>query len=97
METHEICTILLYFLFFKVTIPKISGLVVLLTHVGVDGNRKYGLILQAPEFKEQHKLFEQLLCQKCNRRETGVTVYTAAKQTHAVLIKKSVLTLFPMQ
>lgn len=42
-----------------------------------------GLILQ-------QKLFVQLRCQFYNRRAMGVSVYSAAKQTHVVLIKKSV-------
>lgn len=45
------------------------------------GNSKRSLILQ-------QILFEQLLCQKSNRRTTGVCIYSATKQT--VSIQKSV-------
>lgn len=50
------------------------------------GDSKCGLILQ-------QTLFEQLLCQEYNRRATSVSVHSAAKQIHIVLIKKS----FPSQ
>ena len=54
----------------------------LVTPVVAGCNNKCGLILE-------EMLIEQLLCQN-NRRSSDVSVYSAAKQTHVVLIKKSV-------
>lgn len=59
------------------------SLVGLVTVVVTGGNSNCGLILQ-------QKLVEQLLCLKYNTRPTGVSLYSAAKQTPVVLIKEQV-------
>ncbi len=57
---------------------KILKISVLVMDVVSGGNSEWP---QVSEFWGQQTLLEQLLCQKCIR-ETGVSVYSAAKQTH---------------
>lgn len=69
---------------------KISVLVDLEKPMLTGDNIKCSLTLQVPEFGGHQTHLEQLLCQKYNQRATGVSVYSAAKQTYIVLIKKLV-------
>lgn len=72
---------LIIFVYLEVVIFKSSVLVDLATPIIIGGNSKCSLIPQL-------SIPEGLLCLKYNRRATGVSVYSVAKQTHMVSIEK---------
>lgn len=59
----------------------------LILKFGYRGNSKCRLLCES-QILRSNKYFEKLLFQKYNKGATGVFVNSAAKQTHAVLIKK---------